>query len=255
MADHYIVNEFLKTKQLIDKYLKSYKFNLAWQVIYDFIWHDLADWYLEISKLSTNKKLLNYLLNNSLKLVHPFAPFTSETLYQELYSPNKFLINETWKIGKLPIQKQKIEQFNNIKNITIQVRSLIEQKYIKQVDLYFEDEQYLSNEVINLLKYLIKINNIYQGKPSVRSLHLTQNNLTYWLVADIQILKKQYDKLNTQINDQLKLKQVLEKRLNNKDYLKNAPNQLILESKQQLNNIEKNIYSLEEGLQKIKKAV
>jgi valyl-tRNA synthetase len=74
--------------------LDEYRYNEAAQVIYHFIWHELCDWYLELikatlyhsdaSKRALTQKTLVYVLDKALKLLHPFMPFITEEIWQQL---------------------------------------------------------------------------------------------------------------------------------------------------------------------------
>ncbi|PIS08876.1 valine--tRNA ligase [Candidatus Beckwithbacteria bacterium CG10_big_fil_rev_8_21_14_0_10_34_10] len=95
-----------KLEQLIKETtlnLETYKFSLAGEAIYHFLWHELADKYLEYSKERLNKKdvvvlaVLSHLYLNSLKLLHPFMPFVTEAVWQEMPEiKEKVLASSSW---------------------------------------------------------------------------------------------------------------------------------------------------------------
>lgn len=95
-ADHWItkqINEAIdKTTQSIEKY----RYSEAGQSVYSLLWDKLADQYLEYSKQTTNPTMLAYSLDTVLRLLHPFAPFVTETIWQELPWQKSILINEQW---------------------------------------------------------------------------------------------------------------------------------------------------------------
>jgi valyl-tRNA synthetase len=84
----------------ITKNIESYKFGEAAHAVYDFIWHDLADKYIEETKDKDDqetKETLAYLLLNSLRLLHPFMPFITEEIYSILPLKDKtLLLVEKW---------------------------------------------------------------------------------------------------------------------------------------------------------------
>jgi len=100
MADKAILKQLETTKKEIDKDLESFKFGYALHTLYDFFWHNFCDVYLEKSKkqeTSETKQVLVYVLVESLKMIHPFMPFVSEAIYQELpFKKEKFLMIENW---------------------------------------------------------------------------------------------------------------------------------------------------------------
>ena len=95
-ADHWIAGKFNLAIKSITKDLESYKFSEAGQTAYTLLWSDLADQYIEYSKKSPNPALLAYLLDTMLRLLHPFAPFVTEAIWQQLMWTNSNLITEQW---------------------------------------------------------------------------------------------------------------------------------------------------------------
>lgn len=96
--DKWILNKTKKTVNRVTKLLNSYRFDLALETIYQFFWHEFCDQYIEKSKKrrgETQPILLN-VLQTSLKLLHPFMPFTTEEIYQLLSNHGKALIIESW---------------------------------------------------------------------------------------------------------------------------------------------------------------
>ncbi|HUW24560.1 MAG TPA: valine--tRNA ligase [Patescibacteria group bacterium] len=87
--DKAIIKDFNVTVKSVTKLIEKYHFGLASEAIYEFLWHRFADQYLEYAKtrIKENDKVvfsvLRYVFLNSLKLLHPFMPFVTETLWQE----------------------------------------------------------------------------------------------------------------------------------------------------------------------------
>ena len=90
VADKKILKSLDETIKSINKDLENFQFGRASHTLYDFFWHDFCDTYVEKSKSeiqdpnSETKKVLIYVLSNSLKLLHPFIPFITEEIYQKL---------------------------------------------------------------------------------------------------------------------------------------------------------------------------
>lgn len=99
-ADKKILARLSETIESVNKNLDEFKFGQAAHDLYDFIWHDLADRYIEESKKDPNPEILLFVLRNSLLLLHPFMPFVTEEIWQKLYSENlveeKLLITAKW---------------------------------------------------------------------------------------------------------------------------------------------------------------
>jgi valyl-tRNA synthetase len=95
LADRWIVSRLNGTTKAVRRALRRYRFNDAASALYQFIWHELCDWYLEIAKLSLyrgedpaarqrTQHTLVTVLEQTLRLLHPFMPFITEEIWQQL---------------------------------------------------------------------------------------------------------------------------------------------------------------------------
>ena len=94
--DHWILSEFQKTADAIKLAMETYRFDLAAKAIYEFVWDEYCDWYLELSKPILNgdnvpdamrrgtRQTLVRILESTLRLAHPFLPFLTEELWQKI---------------------------------------------------------------------------------------------------------------------------------------------------------------------------
>ena len=101
-ADKKVLKSLDKATKSVEKDLENYGFGKAARTLYDFFWHDFCDLYIEKSKEQKEKKntqkILLYVLLNSVKLLHPFIPFITEEIYQQLPIKNRkeSLMVEDW---------------------------------------------------------------------------------------------------------------------------------------------------------------
>ena len=105
--DKQILEKLKTTKEQLERDIESFEFAKALHNLYDFFWHDFCDVYLEESKkqlsegsenLKTTKEILSHVLFESLKMLHLFLPFVTETIYQKLpvAERKKTLMIEEW---------------------------------------------------------------------------------------------------------------------------------------------------------------
>ena len=102
-ADKLVLQKLEETSKAVTENLESFKLHEAAQALYDFTWRNFADVYIEASKLQlqnpeskeNTQKILLYGLQNTLKLLHPFMPFVTESIWQEM-NKDKLLIVEKW---------------------------------------------------------------------------------------------------------------------------------------------------------------
>ncbi len=99
LKDREIIEKLEGLKKEVEKGIESYDFGPTLRKIYDFVWHELADKYIEETKSREDenvKMTLGYLLAESLKLLHPFMPFITEELHQRLSGDSQALIASEW---------------------------------------------------------------------------------------------------------------------------------------------------------------
>ncbi len=91
IEDRYVLSKLAATVATVRDHLESYNFNLAAEVAYDYTWHDVCDWYLEMAKVRLQnspddgvKGVLNHVLRQVVLLLHPLVPFITEEIWQAL---------------------------------------------------------------------------------------------------------------------------------------------------------------------------
>lgn len=95
-ADHWIIEKTNIAIKNASKHLDSYRFSEAGETVYHLLWSEFADCYIEYAKQSLNPEVLTYVLDAILRLAHPFAPFVTEAIWQELPWTDSQLITERW---------------------------------------------------------------------------------------------------------------------------------------------------------------
>ncbi len=108
----------------VTKNLQTNKLSEAGQALYDFVWHELADWYVEIQKIQPNTAQLIESYETVLKLLHPFAPFVTEALWEKRHGKaNKdMLMIQAW--PKAKSQKNvATKQFTKLQNLVVALRN------------------------------------------------------------------------------------------------------------------------------------
>ncbi len=96
--DKWILSELERTVKTVTRQIETYHFGWAAEIIYEFFWHTFCDVYIEKSKKRREEaqSALLFVLETSLKLLHPFMPFITEEIYQKLPEHGKAVIVEQW---------------------------------------------------------------------------------------------------------------------------------------------------------------
>ena len=95
--DKEIIESLENIKKNVNKHIDDFEFGHALHLLYDFFWHKFCDFYIEESKKQLNNRIAGYVLNDLLKLLHPFMPFITEEIWSMMPGKNKkMLIIEKW---------------------------------------------------------------------------------------------------------------------------------------------------------------
>ncbi|MBI5412001.1 valine--tRNA ligase [Candidatus Peregrinibacteria bacterium] len=96
-ADEWILEKLSRVITTVGKHLENYAISEAGQLLYDFLWSDFCDWYLELSKgEKQSPAVLHHVLKTILILLHPFVPFVTEEIWAHLPGTDGLLINAPW---------------------------------------------------------------------------------------------------------------------------------------------------------------
>jgi len=231
LADHWIISELATAKDNISRALDNYRFAEASDSMYHAIWDSVADWYIEASKDQDNLDLLVWVLDTSLKLAHPFAPFVTETIWQTLSWHKDLLINETWP-EILPFNEISAAEFGQVQQLVTEARFVATSLpgNAKYGLLYQQDS--LIEDNAQLITRLAKLKNIEQTTET-RGIRLALTGRDAWLDVSAETLAEHQTNLEARLAATHKELQVLTGRLSNEGYLAKAPAALVEESKKQ----------------------
>ncbi|HEY5152828.1 MAG TPA: class I tRNA ligase family protein, partial [Candidatus Saccharimonadales bacterium] len=243
-ADHWILDKLRQFQEKTAADLDNYRFSEAYERLYHFIWDDLADWYIEASKAAPNKALLAYLLEAILTLAHPFAPFVTETVWQTLsWEADSILATRT--LQAVPkSDKQQAADFAEIQAIVKETRLIINALKVSGVTLYYTDVPFLRDnaETIKRLSRLQAVTEVSDGT----GLYLISTDRRCWLDIDKETARTYLEELEGKRAGQLADIKQLEDRLANKNYVKNAPRQVVEQTKRQLAETKAMLASIDE---------
>ena len=233
-ADQWILSRLNSTVGEMTKALESYRLSEAYEALYRFIWNDFADWYVEASKLSPNKGMLAYMLESSLKLAHPFAPFVTETIWQTLaWEEGSMLAVQPW---PKPVEFNSLAaaEFNSLISLMSEARQISQTLQIKQPKLFYKDAPLIEEEK-PLISRLGRLGGVLEasGGPQ-KGLKLTEAGYDAWLDIDAQKAASYLSSLKNKLAERQQGIKLLEGRLANKGYVAKAPKQLVEESRHNL---------------------
>jgi valyl-tRNA synthetase len=200
---------------------------MAGEKLQKFVWNDFADWYLEINKLEKNSRVLGYILDKILKLSHPFAPFVTEKIWQDLYGGKKILMVEKWPVAdKKLLDKNSQSEFTNLKQVVIKIRNIRTSYHIDPGKTIQVFSKKIENKEI--LEKLARIKIDIVSKISAKGIVVAGKNIKLTLaMADLIDLEKEKARLGKEISSLGGLIAKTETLLKNKNFLKSAPKEVI----------------------------
>src|SRR5690606_32042977 len=108
-ADAWILTRLNETIETVTKLADKYEFGEVGRALYNFIWDDFCDWYIEMAKLplygedeaakKTTRSILAYVLDNTMRLLHPFMPFITEEIWQSLPHEGESIVAANWPVA------------------------------------------------------------------------------------------------------------------------------------------------------------
>ena len=259
IADKWILNELNNTAKEINENIKTYRIGETAHVLYDFFWNKYCDWYVEIAKIQlqdeslklNTQRVLRYALDMSLRMLHPIMPHITERVWQLI--PKETLtkaiivaefptFSETLEFPKeaeeMELVFETIKSLRNLRqgfNIAMSVKFDIEIRASK-------DEKPIFEAIESYIKRLARVENIKYGSETDDAPKKSATAVVWAskIVVPLENLidfneeiarqQKKLDKLTAE-------KKSLSGRINNPKFVANAPQELIKQTKERIEEI------------------
>lgn len=246
LADHWIIRELNIAAKDIQNQLENYRFAEAGETVYHAIWDNVADWYVESSKTEENLDMLAWVLDTSLKIAHPFAPFVTETIWQSLNWHDDLLITTAWPKA-IDYNDIAAGEFERLQKLVVEARYVTSELpgNEKYTMLYQNDSLVADNT--NLIQHLARLKSV-ELADQPRGLRLANSGREAWLDISEETLYEHQTNLETRLAETRQFVKNLEGRLSNENYIAKAPAHLVEESREQLEAKKKLIDRLEAEL-------
>ena len=255
--NQWIYNEFIRTQNLVSKNIEIFRFDEAAKYAYQFVWHSYCDWYLEFLKPIFNSKnkleikearlFSSFMMANILKLLHPFIPFFTESIwskndYKKVFKNN--LISTEWPEYKKNNKFNK--NYNDINNIIEFISCIRSTKAELKVtpklfcDVFFDEQSSKLNLLLKkniiLVKQVGRVSNILKIKKSNKNIIkilVLNEKVSLKFSEDIDLISQKQSILHKIANLEKQTNSIKNK-LSNKAYLKNAPKDIVENDKKLL---------------------
>lgn len=236
--DKWILTKYNNVIKQVTKYMDKYEFHNAFNTLYSFIWDDYCSSYIEISKIylnDTSKSVLLNILTGIIKMLHPFIPFVTEEIYQNLpFKESKSIMESSYPVYNKKEVYDILETTEILNDITSLRNFKAENNIINSDAVKIE---YLFDEKLydGLIKFKNKVDNIedsikYESKYAILYFEV-KNKVSE---EDIQ---KEIEELEKSINKRKNL-------LSNENFVKRAPENIVANEKQKLIEEEEKLFKL-----------
>ncbi len=248
--DNWILNKMQICINDSHKHIKAYRFDLLAKLIYDYVWHDFCDRYLEWAK--TDKARANsqagnvakIILENIIKLIHPIMPFISEEIWHNIHANSTCLALADYPKAKTPGEYNNAE-IENLFALIAGVRNLRSELNISpKIELTLTIEDCSSKELAIIEKYKQHLKQLLrcgfsEEKSATISASIVANSMQFSVpVADLINPKSEITRIEQVLKKQEKLIKQAASRLDNERYCANAPAEQVMEYQLQLKNAE-----------------
>ncbi|QQG50847.1 MAG: valine--tRNA ligase [Candidatus Saccharibacteria bacterium] len=232
MVDHWIIRELTGAATDIDKQLENYRFAEAGEIIYHAIWDNVADWFVEASKTQDNPEMLAWVLDTSLKIAHPFAPFVTETIWQSLNWHNDLLISTSWPEA-IAYDEIAAAEFERLQKLVVEARYVTaELPGNERYAMLYQNDSLVADNA-DLIRHLARLKEV-KATDTPRGLRLAASGREAWLDVSEETLYEHQTNLEVRLAETKAFVNTLEARLANDSYTQKAPAHLVEESREQL---------------------
>ncbi len=267
IVDRWILSRLYSANRDITESLEQYRFNEAAGRLYEFFWHELCDWYIEFSKLSSHERTTQIVLykvfEKALRMLHPFMPYITEELWQNLPHQKGPIMCSSWPHIQTDFICQKLEEdMAGATEVIAAIRNIrsewnIDQRQEISVILSCGQAGYetLLKEMEPYIKRLCRIRELEIGRHIKRPPHcacaVPRMAEVYIPLEGIIDFKKEKERLIKKKNDITRRLEQLVRKLNNKNFVSRAPKEVIEKDRLSKAEYESTLRRLEENLRDI----
>jgi valyl-tRNA synthetase len=272
LADRWILSRLNKTIVELNRALETYRINDATRTIYDFLWHDFCDWYLEIVKdriyspESEDEKIAVlsrtvYIFEEALKLLHPFMPFITEEIWQKLRRRNEgdsIMIQPFPEPDEKWIDERITQNMKFIQDLITSIRAIRAEMNVPHskycdviISIEDENKQELLNDFLPYLKRLAKVENVKVGSKLKRPkfsasavVHGTEIFIPLEGLIDFEVERKRLEK---EIQRYESMLADVERKLNDENFISRAPKEIVEKERQKYENFKLTIEKLRQN--------
>ncbi len=273
--DQWILTKLHEAISKVEKYMGKYNFSFACRTLHEFFWSSYCDWYIESAKVriystedTADKRtplyVLWYVLESYLRMLHPFMPFTTEILWQNIpHQGESIMVSSYPQAIEDLFAEDALKEIQNIFSIISEIRRIRAEFNIspaKKINIHIDtaDQELLVAVKANLeyVLSLAKVSNISYEKPEAIEGYIktTLKGVDiYVFIPDAVDIKKELERIHKEIDKiNAELLKVSSK-LNNPNFILRAPSEIVTKERNKASEYMKSVKVLKEQLELIGK--
>lgn len=254
LADEWILTRLNETIADVTRLAEKYEFGEVGRVLYNFIWDEFCDWYIEMSKIPMNgedevqkqmtRSVLAYTLDSIMRMLHPFMPFVTEHIWQNLPVTGDSIVTASWPVVKPELSneqsKRDMEQLMEIIRAVRNTRSEVNTPMSKQIPMMIKtNSEAISNRLETERPFIerfcnpstLTISTDVEIPEEVITTAVTGGSVILPLEGLIDI-EKEIARLEKELEKWQKELERVDKKLSNEKFVAKAPEKIINEEKE-----------------------
>ncbi len=275
MADKWILNQTNEVTEKVTNLIDKFELGEAAQELYEFIWTQFCDWYIEMAKIKLyngtleekvlTQNVLVVVLDNLLKLLHPFMPFITEEIWNKLPLEGESIMISSWPLKRFEFEdkksKEKMEQVmetvravRNLRRelnlspakdspITIQIPKGEDYDNFEKGTLYLET--LAGAKPVELIKNM-------EDKPEKALTAVVRGAEIFMPLEGLINLDEEIDRVQKQYNELSKEVLRVENKLSNENFVNKAPDEVVEKERQKGNDYRERLEKVKERLNSLK---
>ena len=277
-SDRWIISQLSQTITKLEQSISTYQFNMYADTLYDFIWHDVCDRYLEIVKPTIDndpeqQAVLTAVLDSVLRIMHPVCPFITEALWPYVaqarcgeiagvqLGKSEILAGANWPITDLAIgTEETLQMFDRATSLVTLIRSVRAEQNVKPkqlITLHASDAiRYLLSTTDGLVEVLAGVGEVLpltHDRPKIASpLTFEGSEVLISGLLDTVDVEAQQNRLTKLVEEKTRQIDGFENRLSNPGYVQNAKSELVEETRALLGKAKADLAAAQDSLTKLK---
>lgn len=275
VAGEWILTRLNETIETVTNLAEKYEFGEVGRALYNFIWDDFCDWYIEMAKLplygedetakKTTRSVLAYVLDQTMRLLHPFMPFITEEIWQNLPHEGESITVAEWPKVRPELSNQEaseqmkllVEIIRSVRNIRAEVNTPMSKKIAMIINAHDEKildtletnkaylERFCNPEMLTIGVGVLAPEKAMTAVVSGAEIYLPLQGLIN-IEEEITRLEKELEKLNKEVER-------VQKKLANEKFVAKAPAQVVEEERAKEKDYLEKRATVQERLEELKR--